>query len=45
MPLFAAYDAALDIAMHIRDVYRNQVEKALQEQNKAQAESVAATVD
>ena len=35
MPLFAAYDAALDIAVHIRDVYRTQVQKALDEQDKS----------
>ncbi len=37
MPLFAGYDAALDIAMHIRDIYRTQVQKAMDEQNKAAA--------
>ncbi len=37
MPLFAGYDAALDIAMHVRDVYRAQVQKALEEQNAAVA--------
>jgi len=35
MPLFAAYDAAFDIAVHIRGIYREQVERALAEQNEA----------
>jgi hypothetical protein len=38
MPLFAGYDAALDIAVHLREVYRTQVQKALDEQNKAAAQ-------
>lgn len=40
MPLFSAYDAAFDITVHIRNVYKQQVEKALAEQNNPVAESV-----
>jgi hypothetical protein len=41
MPLFAAYDAALDIAVHIRDLYRQQIEKAIAEQNEAAKQTAA----
>ena len=33
-PLYAAYDAALDITVHIREVYRQQVQKAMEEQQE-----------
>lgn len=33
-PLFAAYDAALDITVHIREVYRQQVQRAMEEQQE-----------
>lgn len=34
MPLYAAFDGALDIAVHIREIYREQVQKALNESEK-----------
>lgn len=36
MPIFAAFDAALDITVHIREVYRAQVNKAIAEQAKSE---------
>lgn len=40
MPLFAAYDAALDITVHIREVYRAHVQKAINDQQQADAQRV-----